>query len=214
MDFPDFFAAAPTITLRDPLAAFLGAPRSGVISYSFADAVKLAGHSCPTVAGAYLLVRRGLAHLYGGDLPERGAVEVHMRGGRDEGTTGVTAAVATLLTGAAAETGFAGIGADHRYSRRNLLYFDAGIAGLLALRRRDTGRGVELDLDMSGIPPEAALRTLFPRAAGGQASADEQQRFAMLWQARVRCMLLEHADDPGLIRMQEWPGGAAVGRHS
>jgi hypothetical protein len=30
MQFPDFFAAAPTIRLIDPLAAFLGAAESGV----------------------------------------------------------------------------------------------------------------------------------------------------------------------------------------
>ncbi|MCC6472700.1 MAG: hypothetical protein IT514_03050 [Burkholderiales bacterium] len=208
MDFPDFFAAAPTIRLRDPLAAFLGAPPSGVMTYSFADAVKLVGHSCPTVASAYLMVRRGLVHLYGSDLPERGTVEVHLRDARDAGTTGVIAAIATLLTGAAAETGFGGIGADRRYSRRNLLHFDAPIAGLLALRRRDNGRGVELGADTSGIPPEAAMRVIFPRAVSGAASADEQVRFATLWQDRVRRMLLEHADDPDVIHLREWPVAA------
>lgn len=204
MGFPDFFAGAPTLTLRDPLAAFLGAPRSGTITYSFADAVKLAGHSCPTVAGAYLMMHRGLLHLYGSELPERGAVEVHMRDARDAGTTGVIAAIATLLTGAAAETGFGGIGADHRYSRRNLLRFDAPVTGLLALRRRDNGRGVQLDVDTSRVPPEAAMRVLFPRAVNGEASADEQAHFASLWQDRVRRMLLEHASDPNLIHLREW----------
>ncbi|MCG3200719.1 MAG: hypothetical protein NFCOHLIN_00581 [Gammaproteobacteria bacterium] len=204
MDFPDFFPAAPTITLRDPLAAFLGAPREGSISYTFADAVKLAGHSCPTVAGAFLMVRRGLIHLYGGELPERGGIEVYLRDARDQGTTGVIAAVATLLTGAAPETGFGGIGAGRRFARRGLLQFDAPIDSMLALRRRDTGRGAMLDLDISGIPSDAAMRSLFPRAVAGHANADEQTRFATLWQDRVKRMLLEHADDPGLIHVREW----------
>ncbi|MGH7121253.1 MAG: hypothetical protein ACREFP_20055, partial [Acetobacteraceae bacterium] len=60
MDFPAFFAEAPTITLREPMATFLGASPGGTITYCYADAVKLAGHSCPTVAGAYLMVRKGL----------------------------------------------------------------------------------------------------------------------------------------------------------
>ena len=146
MAFPGFFDDAPTITLRDPLAAFLGAAAGGAIAYTYADAVKLAGHSCPTVAGAYLMVCRGLRHLYGDAVPERGGVEVHLRDRRDEGTTGVIAAVATLLTGAAPETGFGGIGPRQRFARRDLLHFSAPIDALMALRRRDDGRGVLVDL--------------------------------------------------------------------
>ena len=208
MDFPEFFAAAPTVTLRDPLAVFLGASRSGAITYAYCDAVKLAGHSCPTVAGAYLMVRAGLAHLYGDALPERGGVEVYLRDGREDGTTGVIAAVATLLTGAAPETGFGGIGADHRFGRRGLLQFDAPIDGLLALRRRDTGRGVMLDLDTAAVPPADEMRMLFPKAVAGRADDEEQARFAALWQDRVERMLMEHADDPDLVHVQDWTGAA------
>ncbi|MCC6338310.1 MAG: hypothetical protein IT380_30485 [Myxococcales bacterium] len=204
MEFPEFFAAAPTLTLRDPLAAFLGMPRTGTLTYTFADAVKLAGHSCPTVAGAYLMVRRGLLHLYGEEVPERGGLEVSLRDERDEGTTGVLAAVATLLTGAAPETGFGGIGPGGRFSRRELLRFGAPIDGLLALRRRDNGRGVVLDLDPSRVAPDGAMRPLFPRAVSGQASEAEQARFGELWQDRVRRMLLEHADDPALVLARDW----------
>lgn len=181
MEFPDFFAAAPTITVRDPLAVFLGVSKSGTMTYGYADAVKLAGHSCPTVAGAYLMVRRGLAYLYGDKLPERGGIEVYLREEREQGTTGVIAAVASLLTGAAPETGFGGIGADRRFTRRGLLQFAAHIDGLLALRRRDTGHGVVLDLDTAGVPPDPALGPLFRKAVAGQADEDEQIRFAALW---------------------------------
>lgn len=101
MEFPGFFAEAPTISLHDPLAQFLGAAKGGLVTYCYADAVKLAGHSCPTVAGAYLMVRRGLQHLYGNEIPERGGIEAYLHGPRDQGTTGVIASVVTLLTGAA-----------------------------------------------------------------------------------------------------------------
>ncbi len=204
MDFPDFFAAAPTITLRDPLAAFLGVSRSGTMTYGYADAVRLAGHSCPTVAGAYLMVRNGLGRLYGDELPERGGIEVYLREPRDEGVTGVIAAVATLLTGAAPETGFGGIGADARFARRDLLRFDAPIDGILALRRRDTGRGVVLDLDTAAASPDPAIGPLFLKAMAGRANEDEQARFGALWQDRVSRMLLEQADDPDLVHVHEW----------
>jgi hypothetical protein len=58
--FPEFYAQAPRVTLRDPLAEFLGAARQGLIEYRYADVVRLAGHSCPTVAGAYLMALHGL----------------------------------------------------------------------------------------------------------------------------------------------------------
>ena len=208
MDYPDFFSKAPTITLRDPLAAFLGVSKSGVMTYAYADAVKLAGHSCATVAGAYLMVRNGLSHLYGGEMPERGGVEVYMRDSRDRGTTGVIAAVATLLTGAAPETGFGGIGAHRRFTRRDLLHFDAPIDGLLALRRCDNGRGVVLDLETAVVPASTEMQILLPRVMAGQADEDEQARFAALWQARVEQMLVKHADDPDLVQIREWKAAA------
>ncbi|MGB3536680.1 MAG: hypothetical protein WBA42_00820 [Mesorhizobium sp.] len=204
MEFPGFFAEAPTISLRDPLAQFLGASKNGGLTYTYADAVKLAGHSCPTVAGAYLMVRRGLLHLYGNEMPERGALEAYLRGPRDQGTTGVVASVVTLLTGAAPETGFGGIGTHGRFKRRDLLYFDATFDGVMGLRRSDNGRGVILDLDMSVVPFAREMQVLLPRAIAGQASEDEQVRFAALWQARVEQMLIRHADDPALIRACEW----------
>lgn len=211
MDFPAFFAAAPTITVREPLARFLGASASGTITYCYADAVKLAGHSCPTVAGAYLMVRRGLAHLYGDALPERGGIEVHLRDRREQGATGVVAAVATLLTGAAPETGFGGIGPEHRFARRGLLQFNAPIDGLLALRRRDTGRGAVLDLDTAGVPSDPRMAALLPKALAGQADESEQALFGTLWQNRVASMLLEQADDPRLVHMHDWAEGSMNG---
>lgn len=208
MAFPGFFDDAPTIALHDPLAAFLGAAAGGAVTYTYTDAVKLAGHSCPTVAGAYLMVCRGLRHLYGDAVPERGGVEVHLRDRRDEGTTGVIAAIATLLTGAAPETGFGGIGPRQRFSRRDLLHFSAPIDALMALRRRDDGRGVLVDLDTSRVPADPGLAGLFPKLVAGRADAEEQARFGALWQGRVAAMLTSHADDPGLIRIREWKTAA------
>ena len=102
MNFPDFYDLAPVIRTRDPFAALLGAAHDGILEYRYLDAVRLAGHSCPTVAGAFLIGRAALNALYPDELAERGAIAVHMPAPEYEGTTGVMAQVLTLLTGAAA----------------------------------------------------------------------------------------------------------------
>ena len=50
MQTPAFFDQAPTIVMQDALAQILGAAQNGLMEYRYLDAVKLAGHSCPTVA--------------------------------------------------------------------------------------------------------------------------------------------------------------------
>lgn len=203
--FPEYFAQAPAITLRDPLAAFLGASEHGLITYRYLDAVKLAGHSCPTVAGAYLMVYRGLQALYGSDTPERGGIEVQMQGGRSEGTTGVVAAVATLLTGAAAEQGFGGIGMQGRFARRNLLSFDGAIEGTLALRRRDTGAAVEVFYHANRVPFAPEMAEVMPKAVAGTATPDELRLFRELWQGRTKAILIDNADNLELVEVRPLP---------
>ncbi|HTN62801.1 MAG TPA: hypothetical protein VL147_14860 [Devosia sp.] len=204
MSFPAFFSAAPTLSMRDPLAEFLGAAEDGIIEYHYDDAVRLAGHSCPAVAGAWLMVVNGLGYLYDDELPERGGIDVAMRNARDHATTGVLASIATLLTGAAPETGFRGIGPAHRFARNGLLSFDAEIDGTLALRRHDTGKGVVVDINTERVPHDPAMAGLMPRAVAGKASPEEQAEFARLWQERVRHMLVDHHDDPKLIHLYDW----------
>ncbi|ENS9717402.1 hypothetical protein EED10_10875 [Neisseria gonorrhoeae] len=201
---PEFFDCAPTLTVQDPLAAFLGAAENGILTYRYADAVRLCGHSCPTVAGAYLMVIKGLKALYGEELPERGGIEAAMQGTRDEGTVGVTASVVQLLTGAAPETGFGGIGMQGRFARRNLLSFGAGeINGTLTLRRKDSGKTVAVSLNAALQPFAPQMRDIMPKAVGGSASAKELERFGQLWQARVKAFLTESADDPQFVIVRE-----------
>ncbi|HFB2520253.1 FmdE family protein [Neisseria gonorrhoeae] len=201
---PEFFDRAPTLTVQDPLAAFLGAAENGILTYRYADAVRLCGHSCPTVAGAYLMVIKGLKALYGEELPERGGIEAAMQGTRDEGTVGVTTSVVQLLTGAAPETGFGGIGMQGRFARRNLLSFGAGeINGTLTLRRKDSGKTVAVSLNAALQPFAPQMRDIMPKAVGGSASAKELERFGQLWQARVKAFLTESADDPQFVIVRE-----------
>lgn len=201
---PEFFDRAPTLTVQDPLAAFLGAAENGILTYRYADAVRLCGHSCPTVAGTYLMVIKGLKALYGEELPERGGIEAAMQGTRDEGTVGITASVVQLLTGAAPETGFGGIGMQGRFARRNLLSFGAGeINGTLTLRRKDNGKTVAVSLNAALQPFAPQMRDIMPKAVGGSASAKELERFGQLWQARVKAFLTESADDPQFVIVRE-----------
>lgn len=197
MSFPDFFEAAPRITVRDPLARFLGAAEGGVFEYHYADVVKLAGHSCPTVASAYLMTRAGLRALYGDDLPERGNVRVELRDPPQEGVTGVIANVAGFLTGATQETGFKGIGG--KFDRRNLLFFEAGIEDQMRFTRLDTGASASVSARLDRVPGDPRMGPLIQRAIRGEASPADEKLFQSLWQARVRALLLEHADDPETI---------------
>lgn len=204
MNFPSFFAEAPRLKVRDPLAAFLGASEDGTLEYGYEDAVRLAGHSCPAVAGAYLMIVNGLSYLYDEALPERGGIEVFMRAECDESTTGVLASIVTLLTGAAAAGGFHGIGPARRFARRDLLHFGADVDGVMGLRRRDTGIGVVVDIDTGAVPHAAEMAAVMPGVVSGEADAVGLSSFAALWQDRVRRMLIEHADDPKLIHLYDW----------
>lgn len=200
MNLPDFFAQAPAITVRDPLAQFLGAADGGVLEYGYADAVRLAGHSCPTVAGTWLMARAALRALYGEELPERGNVEVTMNAGEDEGTTGVMAQVFTLLTGATDRNGFHGIGG--RFNRCGLLAYGGSDHNAIAsFRRRDTGASVSVTLDLSGVPFAGDIRPLMMRAMGATATAEDQRAFGEMWQDRVRRILVDHADDAAVVQV-------------
>ncbi len=199
MAFPAFFEKVPTITLYDPLAELLGAAEGGIITYGYSDAVRLAGHSCPTVAGAYLMTVKALASLYGEARPERGAVRVALREAAGAGVAGVIASVAGLITGAAGEGGFKGLGGQ--FSRRNLLSFGAQINGEIRFSRVDTGSSVDVEYYAQRVPPLPAMGDVFARMQGGQATAEDKKAFGRLWQERVQRILIEHFDDPELIRI-------------
>lgn len=195
--FPAFFERAPRITMRDPLAAFLGAAEDGVIGYGYADAVKLAGHSCPTVASAFLMARAALAALYPDGLPERGGVRARLAQPAAEGVTGVIGNVIALVTGAAGEGGFHGIGA--RFDRRGLLAFGGDGPDAVVIERIDNGAAVSVAVRAELVPGDPRLRQVLPRCVAGTATAAEAALMRELWQDRVRRLLLEHADDPEVV---------------
>jgi formylmethanofuran dehydrogenase subunit E len=198
--FPDFAEAAPRIRVRDPLAAFLGAAEDGVIEYQYADVIKLAGHSCPTVASAYLMARAALRALYPDTLPERGGVRVELPDPASEGVSGVIGNVIGMITGAAGEGGFHGIGS--RFDRRDLLAYGGDVAGQVRVSRLDSGAAVSVSVRTELIPVDPRMRQLLPRCVAGAADAAEAAAFRALWQDRVRRLLIDHADDPEVVVVQ------------
>lgn len=199
MNLPTFFDQVPALQLRDPLAAVLGAAAGGILEYRYADAVKWAGHSCPTVAGAWLMTRAALRHLYGDELAQRGGIRVELRDGQADGTAGVTGGVIGMLTGAAGEGGFKGLAGRH--ARRDLLQYGVALPAELRFTRLDTGNAVAIDYNAAAVPPAPDLPPLMQRILAGAAGQEEVVRFAALWQDRVRRILIEHADDPEVVRI-------------
>ncbi len=200
MKFPDYFDQAAVLALYDPLAEVLGAAEDGVLEYRYADAVSLAGHSCPTVAGSWLMARRALSRLYPDSMPLRGGLRVELREAQAAGTTGVVGNVLGLVTGAAGEGGFDGL-AGGRFVRRYLLVFDVPMQGEVRVTRLDSGASVEMVYSPRIVPPAPEMPPLMKKLLSGEASAEEAAEFKRLWRERVRRILIEHADDPELLQV-------------
>ena len=194
MQTPAFYDQVRSLSVHDPLAGFLGAAEDGLIEYRYVDAVKLAGHSCPTVAAAYWMTLKALEHLYPDSLPQRGGIRVEFRQDRLSGVTGVIANVVALLTGATHDAGFKGIAGQ--FDRRRLLYFSANVSAEIRYTRIDTGQAVDATAQVQSVPFAPQTAALMQKSLDGSATAEEKAEFRACWQARVRMLLLEHGDDP------------------
>ncbi|WP_353049132.1 hypothetical protein [Sulfurovum xiamenensis] len=188
MKYPLFFDEVDTIQLYDPLSDFLGAFEEGKVEIGYLDCVKQAGHSCPTVAGAYLMTMVGLKMLYGTELPQRGNIYVGIKGERSEGTIGVIGNIISFIVGASGEEGFKGI--QGRFSRDHLLAYDQKMMGEVTLKRMDNDTSVSLSYDPSVVPGDQRLRPLMGKILQGKASDLEEGIFKELWQSRVKEILL------------------------
>lgn len=197
MKYPHFFETIKPIKLKDELSEVLGAFEGGVIHFTYLDVVKSAGHSCPTIAGAYLMVREGLKALYGEALPQRGDIKVLFKEDILNGTTGVVANVFSLITGATSNWGFKGL--NGAYDRRFLMFFNADIPLHVRLQRNDTGRTVDIAYNPSSILPDPQMQPLMQKALAGVTSVEEKELFGLLWQTRVR-KILENFDKVILLQ--------------
>ncbi len=197
MKYPDFFETIKPIKLKDELSEVLGAFEGGVIHFTYLDVVKSAGHSCPTIAGAYLMVREGLKALYGEALPQRGDIKVLFKEDILNGTTGVVANVFSLITGATSNWGFKGL--NGAYDRRFLMFFNADIPLHVRLQRNDTGTAIDIAYNPSSILPDPQMQPLMQKVLAGVTSVEEKELFGLLWQTRVR-KILENFDKVILLQ--------------
>jgi len=204
------------IRIRDPVAEALCVLDPGdpfVVDY--ADVVMVAGHSCPTAAGAYRLTQLALDALYPaadsaasdvgdtGELPVRGDIEVLAGGPRDDSTYGVMSRLVSTITGAAQEDGFGGLAGGHG-ARRDMLHFQDldRVEPTFQFRRTDTGATVEVTYHVSAVPSAGPATSHLPELVDGTATQADRDEFASAWHARVGTVLSD--DDLFTVDPIEW----------
>ncbi len=191
MKYPEYFDSVTPIILQDDLALFLGTSENGILEFNYADTVKMAGHSCAVVAGAYLVTQKALTELFGSDMPKRGYIKVELRKNPETDNTGVTASVITNITGAAhGNLGFGGI-QQVRFKRRDLLFFGVEMDADVRFTRLDTGASVKLNYRPGKvIDPKPVLMM----AIGQQATEESRAAFPKRWQEMVKS-IFDHAGE-------------------
>ena len=188
MNYPDFFNTVESIKLKDELSNFLGTFEDGLVEFDYLDVVKAAGHSCPTVVGAFLMTREALKVLYKDKTPIRGDIVVEFNEDAEEGVTGVIANVISNITGATTTNGFKGMGG--RFSRCDLMFFNCDINSNVRFSTADSTHVVDVYYDASLIKPDPKQNELMNKIMYGQGSKDDMKEFGSLWQKRVENIFL------------------------
>lgn len=198
MKYPEFFDTLPAIALTDPLSDILGTFEDGAIVFSYLDVVKGSGHSCPTVAGAYLISYHAIKSLYPQGLGVRGDISVQFAQDLEEGTTGVVSNVIAYITGATDKSGFKGL--NGKFARHGLIHFKQDVPSI-RFSRTDTNKSVDIFYDPSSIPPDPRQMQLMPTILAGKAGIEEKKEFGTLWQERVKKILVDNFQNAAVIRV-------------
>ncbi|MBL0703231.1 MAG: hypothetical protein JJV95_04540 [Sulfurospirillum sp.] len=183
MLYPKFYDEVEKIEITDELSEILGAFKDGKIEFSYLDIVKSAGHSCPTVAGAYLMLKDGLKRF---NNPKRGELKAYLKDDISEGVTGVISNIISQVIGSTSKSGFHGLAG--KYDRRGLMYFNADISSSMRLIDRD-GKVVDIDYDPSKLLPNPKMNPLMQKVLSNGATKEEKKEFQDLWQERVEKIL-------------------------
>jgi len=183
MSYPTLFDKIETIKVKDPLPQVLGAFDNGEYEFNYLDVVKSAGHSCPTVAGAYIVTLEALKVLYGQDRAVRGNIKVEFEESLEDGVAGVIANVIAQITGATDKSGFKGL--QGQYSRHSLMHFNADISSSARFTRVDTGASVDVTYNPEPVKPNPMMMKLMANLSSGKATSQEVKKFGELWQDRV-----------------------------
>jgi hypothetical protein len=183
MNYPDFFTTIEAIKVQDPLSQVLGAFSDGAYEFSYLDVVKSAGHSCPTVAGAYLMTLEALKALYADQRAVRGDIKVEFKESLEEGVAGVIGNVISQITGATETSGFKGL--NGKFARHSLMDFNANINASARFTRLSNNTSVDVLYNPNTVPADSKMMPLMQKMLQGQASKEETQEFGKLWQKRV-----------------------------
>jgi len=198
MSYPEFYDKVETIKVKDYLSNALGAFENGEYEFTYLDVVKSAGHSCPTVAGAYIVAFAGLNALYPDERAVRGNVKVEFQEDLEDGVAGVIANVISQITGATDKSGFKGL--SGQFARHSLMFFNSDIDSSARFTRVDNNKSVDVIYNPSSIMPNPAMQPLMQKMMQGAASSDELKEFGRLWQDRV-ARIFENLNE--VVRVEE-----------
>ncbi len=122
-------------------------------------------------------------------------------GSVNNGANGPISQVISLITGAAPETGFAGLG--EKFVRKNKLIFDKENeeSNTFIFTRDDNKKSVKVAYHPENIPQKGDLSELFTKCIVGTATKKQQEDFITIWQERVRMVLFEEVK--GLFSVEE-----------
>ena len=200
MNYPTFFNEVETIDMVDPLSNVLGAFEGGELTFNYLDVVKSAGHSCPTVAGAYLMTLKALKALYPHGTPVRGNIKVAFKEPMEEGVAGVIGNVISQLTGATDKSGFKGL--NGKFARHSLMEFNAGLSSSARFTRVDTMTSVDVFYNPNVVPPLPDMQPLMQKVMGGVAEPEDIKAFGIFWQERVERILINNIDNAEMLRVE------------
>ena len=198
MSYPEFYDAIESIKVVDPLSNALGAFEAGEYEFNYIDVVKSAGHSCPTVAGAYIITQAALKSLYANERAVRGNIKVEFEEAMEDGVAGVISNVVSQITGATETSGFKGL--QGKFSRHSLMSFKSNIDASARFTRVDNSKSVNVTYNPASIMPNPAMQPLMQKMMQGAASSDELKEFGRLWQDRV-ARIFENLDE--VVRVEE-----------
>ncbi len=190
MKYLAFYDDIEKIVLKDELAQFLGVNEDGIIEFGYPDIVKTSGHSCGTVAGAYLIALKGLKALYGDEIPQRGEIKIEIQKSPRDDNAGVVGCVLSNITGATTDYGFGGIPTG-KFNRRDLLSYNSPIQTDVRFTRLDTGKQIGINYRPKRVvnPMEILMSAIKPDATN-----EDKKTFPVRFQKMVKTVF-ENADE-------------------
>lgn len=209
--FRDFLYDVKSVKFKEPLAETLGAFKENdvVLEYTYIEAVKMAGHACPTVTGAYMSCQEALDFLYPDEIPTRGNIAITIYGEPDEGVNGVIGQVFSFLTGAAPSSGFKGLA--HKFKRKDLLQFSSEKldpeAMCFEFKRLDNEARVMVKFYPQRVPypSEKAMKLnpLMKKVLFDQADDAEKKELQDLFIGKVEAMIVERNEIQNWLKLEK-----------